>query len=197
MPAWLAPAAISVGSTLLGGLFGNQQAEAQRRQFREQQALAREAAGFLSPEAIGGQFRGLQGLLQGDINAMVGGQVLAGQGAAQGIQGGLARAGLGNTGLGAALGAGVQAGAAFQGNQLRSRLLADLMGTAATTQAQRGQFLMGALPQGSTGVGAFGGALQGGAGALQVLGSLGWNPFGQGTQPTYQPGQGGPLYRQP
>jgi hypothetical protein len=59
------------------------------------------------------------------MEAIAQGNALAGMAGAQRAQAGMSRMGLGNTGLGASVGAGLQAGANFQTNQLRARMQAD------------------------------------------------------------------------
>lgn len=99
---------------------------------------------LLRADSLATQFGGLQEMFAPQISAMLEAQGLAGQASAYGAQAGLGRAGLGNTGLGSAIGAGLTAGSAFMGNQLRARMLQDLLGQAIQTNQMRGQFIAGA-----------------------------------------------------
>lgn len=173
------PGTVALGASAIGAvqgwLGGKSQSDVNKKMLKQR----RQAIDLLDPwsGAFTGAFSGLQRLAAPTLNAIMGGQQMAGQQAAYGLQAGLGRAGLGSTGLGASLGQGAMAGAAFQGNQLRARLLQDLLGQTQNIQATQASILGGAPPPQPVTQNAFGGALQGGAGALQVLGSLGWNPL--------------------
>ena len=176
------------GAAVLGAIQGQQQGQSQKNANRAMRGNALQAGELLNPwgSAFTGAFSGLQNLAAPTMNAIMAGQQMAGQQSAYGLQAGLGRAGLGSTGLGASLGAGAMAGAAFQGNQLRARMLQDLLGQTQNIQATQGSFLAG-IPYQPVTQNAFAGALGGAAGGFQVAGSLGWNPFGQGTQPAPAP----------
>lgn len=94
-------------------------------------------------DGIQEQFLGLQQLMNPAMAGILQGNMLAANTAAGGLRAGLNRAGLGNTGLGMSLGAGLQAGATFQTNQLRYRMLQDLLNSAIQTNTARGSFMAG------------------------------------------------------
>lgn len=164
---------------LLGGVGGWLGGNSQKKANEEAYRIRRKAIDLLDPwsPAFTGAFSGLQNLAAPTLNAIMAGQGMAGQQAAYGLQAGLGRAGLGSTGLGASLGAGAMAGAAFQGNQLRARLLQDLLSQTQNIQATQAGILGGTPTQPVT-QNAFTGALGGAGGALQILGAL----YNQGNQ---------------
>lgn len=167
-------ALVGGAGSVVGGISGYLQGKSQEAVNERRISFARRGANMLAPTDPDfiGQFQGLQGLASPFLNQIMAGQDLAGQQAAQSAQAGLARAGLGSTGLGASLGAGLRAGAAFQGNQLRARMLMDLLGMTQNIQAQRGSFLAGVPIQPVT-QNAFSGALGGAGGALTALDAIG------------------------
>lgn len=123
--------------------------------FKQRQHMRDTFAGasqMLGADALGAQFRGLQGLASPFLNQMAASQGLQGQAQAGTAMANMSRMGLGGTGLGAALGSGLQAGSAFQGNQLRARMFQDLLGQAQQTQAMRSNMF---FQQGMQGAGTF------------------------------------------
>ena len=90
---------------------------------------------------VGKQFQGLQGLYGSFFNQMAASQGLQGQAQANSAMANMGRMGLGGTGLGAALGSGLQAGSAFQGNQIRAKMLQELMGQAQNTQSMKANMM--------------------------------------------------------
>ena len=151
---------------------------------RQRTDLGLRAVGELGASAINSQFAGLQQSFNPILAQMAQGAAVGANMDTQSLQANLARQGLGGTGLGAALGAGLRSGATFQTNQLRAKLLSDLFGAAVQTQGQRAQsFLttagqLQAEPSGfqqTAGVIGAVGNVVGGLGALGV--------FGDGQQP--------------
>ena len=174
--------------------------------FKQRQHMRDTFAGasqMLGADAVGAQFRGLQGLASPFLNQMAASQGLQGQAQASSAMANMSRMGLGGTGLGAALGSGLQAGSAFQGNQLRARMFQDLLGQAQQTQGQRANMFFQQGMQGAQtfeGLGEFirdiggpiaqmaggavtGGMMFGGGGAGGVS-----NPGGQGMAATNSSG---------
>ena len=163
-----------LGASVLGGfLGGNSQAKASREANRLADRRAREATGFLTADSIGSQFSGLQSLFGGQIAGLIASQGLAGQIAGQSARAGLGRAGLGSTGLGTALSAGFGAGAAFQGGQLRARILSELLSQAIQTRAQQASVLSGTPVVTGTGTNGVTAAIQGVGAALEAGSALG------------------------
>lgn len=103
----------------------------------ENSILQKRAAGQLSPGAIQGQFEGMRESFAPLMSIIQQQNAMAASQAARGAQAGLLRGGLGNTGLGTALGAGLMQGATNQTNALRARLEQDLYGSAIGIQGQR------------------------------------------------------------
>lgn len=124
-------------------VFGDTQEDLVRKGNQQRMAQAEKGQQMLSAESLAEQFRGLQDILGPSLNQISLGNLLAAQTAAGGMQAGLRRMGLGNTGLGMALGGGLQAGATFQTNQLRARMLQDLLNSAIQTNTARGSFMAG------------------------------------------------------
>ena len=106
---------------------------------RQRVSLGQQAQQALGAGAIGQQFQGFQSQFNPIIAQMAQGAAVGANMDTQSLQAGLARQGLGGTGLGAALGAGLRSGATFQTNQLRAKLLADLFGQAVGTQTSKAQ----------------------------------------------------------
>jgi len=86
--------------------------------------------GQLTPGAIGATQQGLYDQLSrqqgGLLNSLINQQMISSQMAGQSTIASLARQGLGNTGLGAALSGALQRGGGFQSNILRQRLQSEL-----------------------------------------------------------------------
>jgi hypothetical protein len=112
---------------------------------RQRDLLGRKAQEQLSSTAIGGQFQGFQRQFNPIMAQMAQGAAVGANMDTQALQAGLARQGLGGTGLGAALGSGLRSGATFQTNQLRAKLLSDLFGAAVQTNVRKaGTFMQSA-----------------------------------------------------
>ena len=113
-----------------------------------QRGLNKQAQAQLHSKNIVGKFRGIfnqvSPLFEQDIAQFANQQGRIATQASNAAQAGFGRAGLGNTGLGASIGAGLKSGAAFRsnivGNQIRSRLKQDVF--QAAMQAQMAQFNM-------------------------------------------------------
>jgi len=111
----------------------------------------RAALNALSPTAIGGYFSGLQGIASPFLNQIAAGVGLQGQAQNNAVLAQMARMGLGGTGIGASLGAGLTAGSAFQGNQVRARIFQDLLQQAMAGQSQVANiFMQSALAKAGT-----------------------------------------------
>ena len=184
-------AALAIGGGLSGLLSGG----AASGQRRDAQAAAERAQGFLNPDAIRQQFEGLQGIFAPQFNQFANEQQLINQSQGNAVRSQFARAGLGNTGLGAGVLGGLQAGQAFQQQSLRARLNQDLLGQAIGTQQARAGIIGGQPASNFFGPTALTGGLQGLGGGLQAAGALGLNqqqqlgpvPVGQfqfGARPT-------------
>lgn len=149
--------AFGIGALAMGGAFGQSEGFKGRQHQRD---IISRAVSELGNDRLGESYRFFQGLNQpliGQYNALIGASSLGSQSASRSAIAGLNRAGLGNTGLGAALSAAISRGSAFQGNQLRARLMADLnqqaINNALAVQGQRAsvfQSLLGApIPSGT------------------------------------------------
>ena len=155
----------------LGGAFGGDNGN----YGRELKAQRDQALKDLGVGRISNTFRGFAGLMDPYMSAMGEAAQVGANMDQQALQASMARQGLGGSGLGAALGAGLRSGATFQSNQLRARLLSDMFGAAQQNALARAnvrmQQALGMNPQQSTAGSIFGGALQGAGVGLQV-GSL-------------------------
>ena len=157
MPGPLIPLGLGAVGAIGGWLGGREQRKAQEAQMQESRNRFNFAQNLLSPNRSAG-LPGLSNLTElfplfqqqmaPTFNVLGQQASLQGQQAAQGLQAGLGRLGLGATGLGASLGSGIQAGAAFQANALRARMMQDLFGEAINTQMGRASLAAGMpIPQ--------------------------------------------------
>ena len=181
--AALFTAASSLGGALQGGQ-ASRQAFKDRQQRRDNLQFALRQTDDIK---IRNRFNELQNMQAPFLNTLLQSQGLAGQQSASALGAGLARQGLGSTGLGATLGAGLRAGSAFQGNQLRARMQQDLLGQALNIQQGRAASIMGQDFSSHQGLTATSGAIQGVAGGITAAGLLFPNLFQQKQQPTQQP----------
>jgi len=129
----------------LAGFFGGGHGEKRARELRNQAVQA--GLKELNPLAIGQTFQGLSDIQSPFFNQLLADASLSGQSQARGLQGGLNRAGLGNTGIGAVLGQGAMQGANFQAQTLRSRMLQDLLQQATGIRGQRASIITGTPTQ--------------------------------------------------
>ena len=122
-------------------------------------------------DGIQEQFLGLGQLMGPTLQSIFAGNAMIGRNAATGIQAGLNRAGFGNTGLGSVLGQGALAGANFQNNQLRARMMQDLLGSAIQTNTARGSFMAG-IPIQTPSMSSGTEYMQRAGSVLQILGAM-------------------------
>ena len=178
----LAAAGITLGGMLGGAIQGSQasgQSFKDRQQARDNLAFAMRQT---DQGAIRSRFNDFQNMQAPLLNTLLQSQGLAGQQTAGTLQAGLARQGLGSTGLGASLGAGARAGAAFQGNQLRARMMQDLLGQAIGVQQNRASLIAGQPLPSHQGLTTLSGGVQGTGGGLTAAGLLFPNLFQQKPQ---------------
>lgn len=151
---------------LSSGAFNAMLGETKRREAK--------ALGMTDENNLYNLFGAMQQAAAPNLNALSRFNALGAMQAAQSGQANLARLGLGGTGLGSALGSGLQAGAALQTNALRARMLQDLQREAANAQLTRAGFVLGQpLPQYQVPQqGPEGGATQGFGAGLQAYGGL-------------------------
>jgi hypothetical protein len=135
--------AIGAGIGGLAGLFGGGGPKSGdisgALDLKAKQQLINRSANLMSNENIFQRFQGLEQQQGGFLNQLMADAGLSGQSQARGIQGGLARAGLGSTGLGAVLGQGAMQGANFQAQNLRAKMRQDLYSQAIGLQSQLSQ----------------------------------------------------------
>lgn len=131
---------MALGIGVLAGAVGKSDAFGASGDFKKRQR-ARDtlhgATKLLNPSAIQSTFQGLMQGQAGFLNSLAQRQGLLGQTSANSAIAGMSRAGFGQSGVGQALGAGLQQGAAFQGNQLRARIQQDLYNQATGLQTSK------------------------------------------------------------
>jgi len=165
--------AIPAAASVLGGIMGGQQQGLDFKNRQHVRDMAYAAMERLNPSRTQGIFDQLMQTQGGYLNQIAAGNALAGQTAAAGAQAGLARAGLGNTGLGAGLRSGLNAGAAFQTNQLRARMAQEAMQSALGIQRAQASALSGVQMPMGTSTGWLSGAVQGAGSALTTMDAIG------------------------
>jgi hypothetical protein len=109
---------------------------------REVKAAGDWALFELGQGAIGRRFEGLQDTYAPMLAQMSQASQIGANMDTQSMQANLARQGLGGSGLGTALGAGLRTGATFQTNQLRARLAAEAMQQAIGLQQNTASMIM-------------------------------------------------------
>ena len=165
--AWFIPAAVaaaSIGNTILGG-------KSQERQQKRASRQANRAVARMELPNILKYRREIMADNAPFMEAVAQANQLAGLAGAQRAQAGMSRMGLGNTGLGASMGAGLQAGASFQTNQLRARMQNEALQQAYGVAQGQANALMGGVPAAGmgTGMGAWERGIQGAGSMLTAL----------------------------
>lgn len=101
---------------------------------QQQRDFLEHSVELLSSDRIGSRFQDLQGISGDFINQLLAEAGVIGQAQASSAQAGLGR--LGFSGIGTGVGAGLRAGANFQGLSLRAKMLQGLLDTSVGIQSQ-------------------------------------------------------------
>jgi hypothetical protein len=155
---------------------GREQRKAQESQQAATQQRINQVLQMTRPENFLGYLPGFQNAAAPWINAAGQSNYMAAQMAANSQQAGLARLGLGGTGLGSALGGGLLAGASFSTNALRARMMQDIFNEAIQAQMGRASLVAGLPIAQAPTASPTSGAIQGAGSGLMLGGQL----LGQG-----------------